>query len=554
MPRPKRTKVASTTARVAKPLPLTKAAPAAQKPTKKPDLIESFSDDSDGLVTKATRARRRRPLGSAPQSDADFTMTGALPANGGSSSPKSRSKRRSSSRIVASSETRTPTSVKMNQMRQARRDAKAGLIRPSPAEVRPAVESHDVSIDLDDSLSLDNLLSFDSLDSDSPAHGTRPPSAMKVGGTPAHETSILALTNFRRRPRQPSLLRMVHRTTDVEDNDLDDLDDLDNFNPADESTPLHERKGEIGEDANHEDSGLSLSSVSSRGKKRKLSSPVIQVPRSSPTYDPPSGADVENSHRSSSPSLPEEIVQSTEDAQGETAQLDPEIFSETMAPPRSSSPMVEGIEDSPEPEMSRQRRTRKTRKMTRNDAEDSDDQPDAASKPKARRKAKANNISTAKLQALLPRRRTHISVDRDVYDLERSDDASGPIDSDQDELQMPASRLAGRDRKSAAPKTKTKKKTTRRAKQGNIVLEPTTKPTRTYGRRTSSDKENESSLMLEEVSDDDDVTDVAPKRPATIAKPAPNLTAITQKFAEIDEWEMDFEDVDANGTSSSPWR
>lgn len=70
----------------------------------------------------------------------------------------------------------------------------------------------------------DHMLSFTSLDSNSPAHGTRLPSAIKVGATPAHERSILALTNFKRRARQPSLLRMVHQTTDLEDNDGEDMD------------------------------------------------------------------------------------------------------------------------------------------------------------------------------------------------------------------------------------------------------------------------------------------------------------------------------------------
>ena len=98
-----------------------------------------------------------------------------------------------------------------------------------PSTKKPSTSAHKVTNHLemeegDSSGFGDHMLSFTSLDSNSPAHGTRPPSAIKVGATPAHERSILALTNFKRRARQPSLLRMVHQTTDLEDNDGEDMD------------------------------------------------------------------------------------------------------------------------------------------------------------------------------------------------------------------------------------------------------------------------------------------------------------------------------------------
>lgn len=82
-----------------------------------------------------------------------------------------------------------------------------------------------------------------------------PGSAMRVQGTPAVETSILALKNFKRRPRQGSMLAMVQQRTasarpslantrvqeaeNLSVFDLDDAsDDAEDFEPEAEGTPL----------------------------------------------------------------------------------------------------------------------------------------------------------------------------------------------------------------------------------------------------------------------------------------------------------------------------
>ena len=86
----------------------------------------------------------------------------------------------------------------------------------------------------------------------------RPGTVLKSQSTPAPETSILALKNFKRRPRQPSMLAMVQQRTasarpsmayaqgtEVEDPSVFDLDsgeeDEDDFAPDAEGTPLHLR-------------------------------------------------------------------------------------------------------------------------------------------------------------------------------------------------------------------------------------------------------------------------------------------------------------------------
>jgi hypothetical protein len=83
-----------------------------------------------------------------------------------------------------------------------------------------------------------------------PASVVRPQSAVKMQSTPGTETSVLALQNFRRRPRQPSLLQMVQnpdlaatQIDDTTDFTLGSLGDEDDFAPHDEGTPLQLSKG-----------------------------------------------------------------------------------------------------------------------------------------------------------------------------------------------------------------------------------------------------------------------------------------------------------------------
>ena len=555
MPRPKRTKVASTTTtttRVAGSLDIAASAPRQQQKTKKAsDRVESFSDDSDGLVVKSQRVQRRMPWHLESRSDADFTMTGALPIQDEGLTIRASGKQ-GSPRVKSPSRSRlTPSSDRSKRARKSNSSTNTPSHERSPIEVRPAVTSTFYGTPLEEDGNTgfgDNLLTFTSLDSESPAHGTCPPSARKVGATPAHETSILALTNFKRRARQPSLLRMVHQNTDVEDNDLDelnnfsDLDDLDDFRPEHESTPLHVYKSPH-ESTDENDSGLRLTSSGSRGKKCKLSSPVIQVPRSSPIYDPPSGADITES-RATSPSLPDNVVESREEVVG-TQEVQPEIMSDTMAPPQSSSPPANETEDPPDsPTQSRQGRARGRHRIMGRNRTSNRHELNGSAKLKYKNTPKAyHGISTAKLQSLLPKRRTRVLEERDEYDVEDSDEPNTtPLDSDEDELQMPHPRHTVPSRKGAD--SKSNKKAARAVRKTAPIAKPNKKTARTYGRRTS-DKENEGVLVAD---DGEDIT-----QPSVVV-PGSQLAAIAKQFEDVDAWEMDFESAGANGDNSSPWR
>lgn len=475
-------------------------------------------------------------------------MTGALPAGERDEERETevatkKKKNVGSPAVAVPSEIgRTPSSNASKKSRASKNGAKAAAMETSPAQDAPSQDEESSLLD-------PSLLSFGSLDSESPAHGTRPPSAMKIGGTPAHETSILALTNFRRRARQPSLLRMVQQTTDVEDNDLDDsdaLDDLDDFHPDDESTPLHVRKNAPAEETNQR-SAHNLSSSGSRGKKRKLASPVVQVPRSSPPIDSLSGADIAKSLRSSSPSLPEGVIENQEEVVESREQAEPGILSDTMAPPRSSSAPIDEIDDSPARPRQRKKRGESRRKVRGSGSEDEETERPTRMKAKSKSKIKVESISTAKLQALLPRRRTRVAQERDEYDILTSDDIEeAPIDSDQDELQLPTPRKGPKGRKATS---KPNKKISRGTKKSAMPTDAARRNTRTYGRHTSSDKENDSAIVMDTNSlEADEPTET------TINIPDSKLAAIAKKFEDVDAWEMEFESVDAGGGDSSPWR
>jgi hypothetical protein len=526
MPRPKRTKITSatvaTTARVTKSAPRKEAAkPIATKPARKvSQTVNVSSKDSDGLVAKAmsTRSRRRKPWEKTPElvSETDLIMTGALPAVEDVPVASNLSKRTRSTR----------TSV---------RHTSPFVLISAPLQP-PTEDAQEEAAHVEEDSGFGDL-TFSSLGSESPAHGTRPPSAIKVGATPAHEASIMALTNFKRRARQPSLLRMVQQRTDVEDNDQSGLDDTDNFDfddflPHAESTPLNVRKT-APEDETRNDSGTQISSSGSRGVKRKLAA-VVQVPQSSPPYDPPSGGDVESA-RSPSPSLPE-ILPSHEEVVGQT-QEDPEPMSETQAPPMSSSPVREISLPIQSPVQARTRGRGRPSKKAPNYEEEESDAEETDTPAKAKRNAKSKvqrNISTAQLKGLLPRRRIRSLRDRDEFDLESLE--ATPIDSDQDELQMPNPR--GRQRAGTGQLASAKNaKKTARAKKAAAA-----KATMTYSRRISSDKENEAAAA-----------DAEEPTEASIVEHSEKLLAIKKKFEEVDAFELEFETVDMT-TSSSPFR
>lgn len=574
MPRPKRTKIAST--RVAQPLQPSSAAPHRRNPARQvAERIEDHSDDSEGLVTTTTRIRGRLTLVS--QQNVDYTMTGGLGEGDVKGAHKPIPKARPTAMKVKPDKQQAEALDALKKRRDATLKTKASQARKiSPEAAIPSIELKDSRSETIIKAAKEPSPAPSEIDSlyasPSPARTTNPQSALKTQGTPAIDTSILALANFKRRPRQPSILRMVQQTSDNEE-------DFDDFNPDDESTPLNFHKY-VEQEGGGKGTGRrsSTSTQTSGSRKRKLSSPDIQVPRSSPPAMPSPTEGRGGSISPSEPSsLPEHIAETQEGNVQEEQQQEPEIWSETMAPPKSSSslpnsPIMTKACKSHGEKMDRQTSSRKTRQAKDEDNQGDEDsvESDAESvtvkrhrNAAPRKPSRPPNLSTAKLQSLLPRRRCHArSRAIDQFDIPSSDDIETSIPApDEDELQFPASRRTTTARRTDSARTPVKKgsreakKTvsqTSAKKATPAKTMPTAKGvTRTYGNhRVASDKENESTFIHHELSEEDD----EPTEIIIDHVKSAELAAAAKKFAEVDQWEMEFESVDIGGESSSPWR
>lgn len=410
---------------------------------------------------------------------------------------------------------------------------------------------------------------------------------------------MLALANFKRRPRQPSLLRMVQQTSDVDrDDSLDGLgsDDLDDFDPEDESTPLKLGKGQAGA-ASAATSMLVAASgdraelQTSSTRKRRFSSvePEVQVPCSSPPATVEELANERSVALSDSPSLPEQVDINHGrggDAQQQHAHAE---WSDTMAPPRSSSPTRDddAEHDASKPQNAPATAPKRRGRPPRNPAPQH--KPADNDTAKTRRPVKTKPkpaISTAALESMLPRRRRRARRDvaRDAFDIPTSSeglDATVPGEDD-DELLLPAATKARRGppgRKAGTGATsagtggaKRPRGRPRKVKDaaaaagvdggatGDSLASATDKAgegkTRTYG-KASSDKEN-GSMYADDEGDDDGGNHVGHpdghESSMTEVSGAKELVAAAEKFKDVDAWEMEFESVDATGGSSSPWR
>lgn len=446
----------------------------------------------------------------------------------------------------------------------------------------------------------------------SSSHWNAPPSAVKAQGTPAAgETSVLALSMFKRRKRQPSLLRMMQQS-DVEDGGDGSEEDsaltldysLGDFEPDHESTPLNLKKGSA---------ALGSEPRTSSSRKRKLAereTEEVQVPRSSPPVeeqDEPSRVRATSSEHlySDASDLPQVVADTQPEPEEVEAEGDTAAAAVVVSDTRSSTSILSSVIVEPEPAEAPAKRPRRsvresvtyggrsTRQKAKNIEEDhtadplsSDSDSDTATDTPVRtrttrknapaRKMKAMSLSTATLQSLLPRRREILAprtakaaantFEIPSSDVEDEEEVAEEESADEDELHStppPTTRRKGRKTASAAPKASDS--TVRGKKIAGAALPENGKGkrlSRTYGRnqRMSSDKENQdgnASIYVdnggEESDGDEDVVETSEMREAAIK--SKELDAAARKFREVDEWEMEFESVDMGGASaSSPWR
>lgn len=414
--------------------------------------------------------------------------------------------------------------------------------------------------------------------------------------TPAHGGSVLNVGNFRRRAREPSILgtgrkKMRPETEDEgAGDDQDEQEDEDDFNPEDASTPLRMSKTRTS-------TGTSGAGESSNSRKRKLSTVPAPLSISStssrsaspelPEPEPLRPADIDAENESDAPSLPSSDPVPSIERRPST----PELYSETMAPPLSSSSST----SSPEPALPLYHQPSRGRRLARGrtplhtththdspmssppSLTHSPNRPPgtlAARQRQARAVPPPSTYSTAQLQqTLMPRRRRRVNarVARDPFDIPSSDDREVDtldLDSSADELSHLAARARSKRSKTPAATTSKRAKapagTSKNARPGKTTASKSTSTgKRTYGSTTAvttSDKENDGThgtnadLDLDPEVDPDDslapLPDDDPENSQELEeRVGRELKIAARKFAEVDRWEMEFEDVSGEGSS-----
>lgn len=348
--------------------------------------------------------------------------------------------------------------------------------------------------------------------------GRKGDTSSRIPGTPGYDSSVLS--NFRRRPRQQSILQMMQ--ADDGSSELDDEDFLGGLSPQDESTPLNLSRGKSLL-VRTEQSPSPSESLPSSGGSRKRRHEEVLVPESSiesaqdmvedtPTATPV--ARVPSSHPSES--TPRAVPF-------------PEILSQTLAPPASSPgrSATGSVADAPTP------------------------------KPKD-----PAQLSTAALQnKVLPRRRQRRRKNRaagefDVPSDNSDDDMHDAASGDDDELSyLPSKRNAETNK--PKPLGNNRAKSNQKQKKTKSKMPSAPKPAEqspaTYGRsrghaNVDVDKENEmlsstgSSPLSSPPDTDMELSDSEAETPGRRFT-SDELRAAIKKFAEVDKWQMEFEEV-----------
>lgn len=431
-------------------------------------------------------------------------------------------------------------------------------------------------------------------DSFPPTQVEPPASTSKAMATP----SMISISNFKRRPRQPSILRMVQQRLEHEgEDDEGDLDlELDGeshlLGPLESSSPTAVRVPSTPQ-AN-----------TSSSRKRKLQNE--ERTRSSPLSSPPESP-ISHSKRSRLSSKVKMFLTGSPPVDNQSAGTGSSSGSSKPNLPRpadarrmSSSPSASLPKHITRPQRTSQRHSTSTREKslpipTVEAATSPISTPPSSSvtaspvkqPPKPRHDPKA--LSTASLQAFLPRRRRlqrNARAPRTAANtfevLSSSDVSSSSVednnDVDADHLGRP-SRLRKHVKKLVKKRTPAKKKLAKgkeppgstiniggeRGGVGGAPAKPANS-SKTYGRRLSAaaDKENPGRPASDDdegdgTGDDGDgnaSSSRLPDRTPKASSKSRELAEAARKFAEVDEWELDFEsqDVGHDGRGSSPWR
>lgn len=531
MPRPKRSKVTPSVPvqHVSRPAPLTSPA---QKKTgfssQSLGRVTTGSDNSDGLVIAKTRNTGK----STPTAHL-YTMSGALaPEDIGStqSKPASARMRATLSKIV-----READHAKVEGEKKERKVSRATTIE-EPDEVPSSIPTQAAE---------SRRPSSSRLGLSSTQQRIQPGLEVRVYETPrVHSSSMLGGATFKKRPRQPSLLRMAESQKNASD-ELND-DDMYDFMPDDESTPIIKA-------LSHENApSTSSSSHQTPGsRKRKMKSPEVQVPASQAIEIGSSPSTISSPSDHHEESSEDDQTQPVLPPPRSAGTPPPEIFSDTLAPPQSSSsPLPES-----KPPNSRKKPIKAPSKAKPRSTKPAHKKFSSAPSPLSststqispvRPRAAVKPLTTATLQNLLPRRRVRRKPKGD-YDLPSSSDVeldNIALGEDEDELSFNATTKMRKKRPSMAPLSgKAKAKETGTGAKGKKIFN-------TYVRKSivvsddenvsESENENEARYAGRYGSRARSTT------PALDSKAKEEMKRLAEKFREVDEYTLDFEDMTAS--------
>ena len=506
--------------------------------------VTNATDDSDGLVTTQRGvAGARRPIVAEK-----FTMTGALGEEETRLRPPSKRTIEEVSRIAREAEYASTAADRRTAHATAARQSINNIQTASSLPGQAATRGGQMG----------------SSAGTSAVHSRRPSIVSKGQQTPLGQSSLGAAM-FKKRPRQPSLLQTA-QSQNLQSELDDDNASLDDFRPDDESTPLV--KSLIKSHALGSSSSRQLSSGS---RKRKLASPEVQVPasQSEATLGSPSASEVP-----SQPLAQEDASQPVEGLEEEPESPEPvlpsqyasqipapEIFSDTLAPPQSSS--------SP-PSKAKRRSTRKapnqaapkskTLKQSHNKNSSttrSTDTTTTISISPVRQPLKP--LTTATLQNLLPRRRIRHRAQKGAYDFPSSSDAeldTTALGEDEDELSFHAAKMRRKTKTPARTMQLGKKATGKVSAKQHQTPAPVEKEKRiskTYTRKSLVESDVGSGDEDEDEDEDDSLMPVKTKGKRKLdgefdPKAKKEMERLARKFAEVDDYVLDFEDM--TGSSS----
>ncbi|KAM0793973.1 hypothetical protein BDR22DRAFT_50547 [Usnea florida] len=534
MPRPKRSKVAPSAPIT---LPHLAKAAVASASQKQKDLfspassgrVTTTSDDSDGLVVSKKTGARGISLRAQ-----QYTMSGALaPEDMGPTrlKPPSNQTRAALSKIA-----READYAKNVAEGKAGEDTAQAEVATEPQQIPSSIPTESVSASKPFTSGKGSSAAIQTAQM-----GLEP----RIGETPRAQPSLLG-ASLKKRARQPSLLQMLH-TQDDPSNGFDD-DELDDFLPDDESTPMVKSMSQS--NAQHTSSS---SRQTSGSRKRKLATPEIQVPASQSVDPPSSPPSIPPQKPEDLFDLPAEATQRPEPTlprQRSTQTPQPQIDSDTLAPPQSSSP------EKPKARKTRGKATKAAPRPRQPRRKHLSPAPSplssASTNPSPVKLIPLKPLTTATLQNLLPRRRARPKP-RGEYDIPSSSDVeldNTGLGEDEDELSF-----------HATTKTRRKKLNPVVQKRGAKVKEaPGKRLSKTYTKKrvvqsdVENDEDDDDGDGGEDGDGDGEGNGVSgrgrgKKTPALDGKAKDEIQRLVDKFREVDEYPLDFEDMTGHSSS-----